>query len=470
MDTPARTPKAVFDRAHEIPDPAERQAYVNQACAGDAQLREKVEGLLRAYDQLDTKFLEKPAPAPVLTVDYQPTPTPPFTVDYKPDPAETIDLPPPDSPASPSADGPGAQIGPYRLLKQLGKGGMGTVYLAEQTQPVRRTVALKLISHEGGGGEIVARFEAERQALALMEHPNIARVLDAGTTPGEPGGVSPGRPYFVMELVQGPRITTYCDQNRLTPRERLGLFVPVCQAVQHAHQKGIIHRDLKPSNLLVGLYDGTAVPKVIDFGVAKALDQKLTEETLHTQAGAIIGTLQYMSPEQADGSPDVDTGSDVYALGAVLYELLTGTPPVDFSGLGKGAILGKLKRIRDLEPPKPSVRVLGSEQGPAIAEKRKTTPARLGKLLRGELDWIVLKCLEKDRARRYESASALARDVQRYLADEPVEATRRGRAPTRRCQVPSSRQRRKWSYTVLLGSGPCGTMSHWQSDRSWWNQ
>jgi serine/threonine protein kinase len=264
--------------ALQIEDPAERSAYLDQACAGEAGLRQRVEALLKAFEQAGS-FLQQPAGDPRVTPDAAP--------------------PEPSSNSNP-AEGIGTVIGPYKLLQQIGEGGMGTVFMAEQTQPVQRKVALKILKPGMDSRQVIARFEAERQALALMDHPNIARVLDAGTTEGEPGGVSPGRPYFVMELVKGVPITRYCDEHKLTPRERLELFIPVCQAVQHAHQKGIIHRDLKPSNMLIALYDGQPVPKVIDFGVAKATGPKLTEKTLFTEFGAVIGTLEYMSPEQAE--------------------------------------------------------------------------------------------------------------------------------------------------------------------------
>jgi tetratricopeptide (TPR) repeat protein len=294
---------------------------------------------------------------------------------------------------------------------------MGVVYMAEQDKPIRRRVALKLIKAGMDTDQVVARFEAERQALALMDHPNIARVLDAGAT-------ETGRPFFAMELVNGIPITEYCDQAQLTPRERLELFVPVCQAIQHAHQKGIIHRDIKPSNVLITMHDGKPVPKVIDFGVAKAISQLLTERTMFTQFGAAIGTLEYMSPEQAERSGlDIDTRSDVYSLGILLYELLTGTTPLERATLRQAGYAEILKRIKDEEPPRPSTRLSASGQSLAsIAARRRTEPAKLARLVRGELDWIVMRALEKDRTRRYETAAGLARDVERHLHDEPVEA------------------------------------------------
>ncbi|HEV3167146.1 MAG TPA: serine/threonine-protein kinase, partial [Isosphaeraceae bacterium] len=299
----------------------------------------------------------------------------------------------------------------------IGEGGMGTVYMAEQEKPVRRRVALKIIKPGMDTKQVVARFEAERQALALMDHQNIARVIDAGTTES-------GRPYFVMELVHGSPLTRYCDQAQLTARERLMLFVPVCQAIQHAHQKGIIHRDVKPSNVLVTLYDGKPVPKVIDFGVAKATAERLTERTMFTHYGSAVGTLEYMSPEQAEMSAlGVDTRSDIYSLGVLLYELLTGSTPLARATLREAGYTEILRRIKEEEPPKPSTRLLESRDALAsISAQRQTEPAKLTRLLRGELDWIVMKALEKDRTRRYETASAFARDIERYLAGDPVEA------------------------------------------------
>src|SRR5579864_4510267 len=310
----------------------------------------------------------------------------------------------------------GQTLGRYKLTEQIGEGGCGVVYVAEQTEPVRRRVALKIIKLGMDTKQVVARFEAERQALSMMDHPNIARVLDAGTTDS-------GRPFFVMELVHGVPITDFCDANKLNPRQRLELFVPVCQAIQHAHQKGIIHRDLKPGNILVTMYDDKPVPKVIDFGVAKAVEQRLTERTLFTQYGALIGTFEYMSPEQAEMNAfGVDTRSDVFALGVLLYELLTGTTPLERQRLREAALDELVRLIREEEPPRPSVRLSTSGELLKIAAARKTEPARLSKLVSGEIDWIVMKCLEKDRTRRYETASGLARDVERYLRDEAVEA------------------------------------------------
>jgi eukaryotic-like serine/threonine-protein kinase len=392
--------KSIFDEAAEIASPEARAAYLESACGGDANLRKLVDGLLVALDEAGG-FLE---PAPDGTsaglgsadVDSSAATEPP--------------------PIPPLAEGPGTMIGPYKLVQLIGEGGMGAVFMAVQEKPVRRKVALKIIKPGMDTRQVVARFEAERQALAMMDHPNIARVLDGGATES-------GRPFFVMELVKGTPITTFCDERRLTPRQRLELFVPVCQAIQHAHQKGIIHRDIKPSNVLIALYDDRPVPKVIDFGIAKATGPQLTEHSLMTDFGAVIGTPEYMSPEQASlNNLDIDTRSDVYALGVLLYELLTGTTPVDRRSLGRAAVLEVLRIVREVEPPRPSTRLSTLDILPSIAANRGTEPARLAGILRGELDWIVMKALEKDRARRYETANALVRDVQRHLADEVVEA------------------------------------------------
>ncbi len=392
--------ESVFFAALAKDDPVERAAYLNEACGADADLRRQVDRLLAAHPQVGS-FLQD---------DDAAHPSPRGGVGREVRGGATVD-------EVRASEPPGTQIGPYKLLQQIGEGGMGTVYMAEQTQPVQRKVALKIIKPGMDSRQVVARFEAERQALAMMDHVNIARVFDGGTT-------EQGRPYFVMELVHGVPITKYSDDNHLTPRERLELFVPVCQAIQHAHQKGIIHRDVKPSNVMVPLYDGKPVPKVIDFGVAKATEQKLTERTLFTQYGTMVGTLEYMSPEQAEMSAlGVDTRSDIYSLGVLLYELLTGSTPLTHKRMKEAAYAEILRMIKEEEPQKPSTRL--SDSGEALASisaQRKTEPAKLTKLVRGELDWIVMKTLEKDRGRRYETANGLAADVQRYLADEPVQA------------------------------------------------
>jgi serine/threonine protein kinase/tetratricopeptide (TPR) repeat protein len=382
VNEPSLPEESIFARALEIPSATERVAFLDRACGHDPALRAGVEALLRAHgrsgDLLDV-----------------------------PEDAVTAE--------QPARGGPDTLIGPYKLLEQIGEGGFGAVFMAEQIEPVRRRVALKVLKPGMDSRQVVARFEAERQALALMDHPNIARVLDGGQT-------AAGRPFFVMELVRGVPITQFCDHERLGVRERLILFADVCRAVQHAHQKGVIHRDLKPSNVLVTRHDDRAVVKVIDFGIAKALDQQLTDKTMFTGFGQMIGTPLYMSPEQAGLSGlDVDTRSDVYSLGVLLYELLTGTTPFERERM-RGVGYDEIRRIlREEEPPRPSTRL--STVGPAAvtaSEKRKSDPRRLRRLLRGDLDWVVMKCLEKDRARRYETASALAADVERYLAGEPV--------------------------------------------------
>jgi len=312
----------------------------------------------------------------------------------------------------------GQSIGPYKLLERLGEGGWGTVYVAEQQKPVRRRVALKVIKLGMDTRQVVARFEAERQALAMMDHPNIAKVLDAGAT-------ETGRPYFVMELVRGVKITKYCDLNKLSTAQRLDLFIMVCQAVQHAHQKGIIHRDLKPSNIMITLHDGVPVPKVIDFGIAKATEGRLTDATIYTQLQQFIGTPAYMSPEQAEMSGlDVDTRSDIYSLGVLLYELLTGRTPFDPKELTSLGVDAMRRVIREEDPPRPSTKLstLEADTLTATAKQRHTEAPHLIHGIRGDLDWIVMKCLEKDRTRRYETANALAADIRRHLSNEPIVA------------------------------------------------
>src|SRR5262245_57605494 len=376
----------LFLAALERP-PGERPAYLEAACGGDAVLRGQVEALLRAHDQPGA-FLSEAGP---------PTAA--------------------DATGPPAGGAAGAVIaGRYTLLQRLGEGGMGEVWVARQTEPVKRQVALKLIKAGMDSRAVLARFEAERQALARMDHPHIARVLDGGLTPDR-------RPFFVMELVNGLPLTRFCDEARLGIRARLELFVAVCQAVQHAHQKGVVHRDLKPANILVTLIDGHGVPKVIDFGVAKATAGRLTDETLSTQFGAVVGTLEYMAPEQAGfAGEDIDTRADIYSLGVILYELLTGLRPIDAQRLKQAAFTEMVRIIKEEEPSRPSTRLSTDASAPSLAALRQTEPRKLAALLRGELDWVVLRCLEKARDRRYETASGLARDVQRYLADEPVEA------------------------------------------------
>jgi tetratricopeptide (TPR) repeat protein/serine/threonine protein kinase len=377
---------SLFCGALERSSADERAGYLAAACGQDAELRERIEALLRAHEQAGGFLWDKSA------VD---------------DPRATVD--------DPISERPGTVIGPYKLMEQIGEGGMGLVFVAEQQQPVRRKVALKVIKPGMDTRQVVARFEAERQALALMDHPHIAKVFDGGTTDS-------GRPYFVMELVKGVPITEYCDQNRVPIRQRLELFVSVCQAVQHAHQKGIIHRDLKPSNVLVMSHDGTPVVKVIDFGVAKAIGQQLTDKTIYTQFAQMVGTPLYMSPEQAGmSSLDVDTRSDIYSLGVLLYELLTGTTPFDKERLREAGYDQMRRIICEEEPPKPSMRISTmGKVATTVSTQRQSEPRQLSKLIRGELDWIVMKAVEKDRNRRYDTTNGLAMDVQRYLNDEPV--------------------------------------------------
>jgi len=384
------TEESIFAAALAIGSPAERAAYLDRVC-GTPALRREVDALLAAHTA--SNALDRPPADLARTGAY-----------------ESEDDGPP-------AAAVGDRIGAYRLMEQIGEGGFGLVFVAEQSEPVRRKVALKVLKPGMDTKDVVARFEAERQALALMDHPNIARVLDAGSTPQ-------GRPYFVMELVRGVPITEYCDAQKLAPRERLALFVKVCQAVQHAHQKGVIHRDIKPSNVLVTAIDGAAVPKVIDFGVAKAVGQQLTEKTIYTRFAQMIGTPLYMSPEQAEMSGvDVDTRADVYALGVLLYELLTGTTPFDRDRFRKAGFDEIRRIIREEEPPRPSTRLSSlGDTLTSVSTRRGIDSSRLVGLMRGELDWVVMKALEKDRNRRYDSATSLAKDVERFLGGDAVEA------------------------------------------------
>jgi serine/threonine protein kinase/Flp pilus assembly protein TadD len=392
MNTPThQREEALYQQAMERTSPEEREAFLVNACAGDEALLGKLRDLLACdAEAANEEFL----PTVVTGADRR-----------------TV-------PARVESERPGAIVGPYKLREQIGEGGFGTVWVADQEQPVRRRVALKIIKLGMDTKEVIARFEQERQALALMDHPNIAKVLDAGTTEN-------GRPYFVMELVRGVKITEFCDDQQLPMAQRLALFITVCQAIQHAHQKGIIHRDLKPSNILVSLNDGKAVPKVIDFGIAKATQGRLTDATVYTQFEQMIGTPLYMSPEQAQmTSLDIDTRSDIYALGVLLYELVTGRTPIDTATMARAGMDEIRRLIREVDPPRPSARVktLGGEERTTMAKRRKVEPAKLTSSLSGDLDWIVMKCLEKDRARRYDTANGLALDLQRHLANEVVTA------------------------------------------------
>ncbi|MBI3416777.1 MAG: protein kinase [Verrucomicrobia bacterium] len=420
--------KEIFNAALEQPT-EQRATFLRDACQGDGELLRRVEELLQAYDG-SSKILA--------------------------DNATTVRQ------GTPLTETSGTIIGRYKLLQKIGEGGMGVVYMAEQTEPLTRKVALKIIKLGMDTRQVVARFEAERQALALMDHPNIAKVLDAGAT-------DTGRPYFVMELVRGVPITEYCDKNHLPTKPRLDLFMQVCHAVQSAHQKGIIHRDLKPSNILVTLNDGVPLPMVIDFGIAKATNQKLTEKTLFTNYASMIGTPAYMSPEQAEMSKlDVDTRTDIYALGVLLYELLTGTTPFPAKELLSMGY-GEMQRvIAEREPIRPSTRLstMVNEERTVVAKNRSLEASALGKLFSGDLDWIVMKCLEKDRTRRYETANGLAMDVKRHLSNEPVIA----RPPSAAYKLQKAWQRNKLAFTagaavaaaLVVGSG----VSTWQAIRA----
>ena len=397
--------KALFDAAKNVADPDARQALLDQTCNGNPALRTRIERLLAVQEPAEEFFIINQ-----VETDEVKVPRNALAVSPAGDAA---------SGAEPAfSEGPNAHIGRYKLLQRLGEGGCGVVYMAEQEVPVRRRVALKIIRLGMDTESVIARFGAERQALALMDHPNIAHVLDAGAT-------ETGRPYFVMELVRGSKITEYCNEHHLDTRQRLDLFIQVCHAIQHAHQKGVIHRDIKPSNILVSLHDGVAVPKVIDFGIAKATEGPLTNNTVFTAYGQFIGTPAYMSPEQAEMSGlDVDTRSDIYSLGVLLYELLTDRTPFDSKKLMQSGMEEMRRTLREKEPQRPSnlVTTLQKEELTVTALRRHVEPPKLVSLLKGDLDWIVMKTLEKDRSRRYETANGLAMDIQRYLNNEPVVA------------------------------------------------
>ena len=399
MNPALRQEEDIFDAARQFKDAAERTAFLDRACAGDLALRSRMEELLASLGEAEDFFADSSAAVQSMGGELRAMT------------GATAIKPSHEEPA-------GRRIGNYKLLERIGEGGCGVVYMAEQERPVRRRVALKIIKLGMDTKSVIARFEAERQALAMMDHPNIARVLEAGATEN-------GRPYFVMELVRGFKITEYCDANDLETRQRLDLFIQVCQAIQHAHQKGIIHRDIKPSNILVTLHDGVPVPKVIDFGIAKATETQLTEKTLFTAYAQIIGTPAYMSPEQAEMSGlDVDTRADIYGLGVLLYELLTGRTPFDAKQLLESGFDGMRRTLMEREPQKPSkiLTTLQNDELTATAKHRHVEPPRLISQLRGDLDWIVMKTLEKDRKRRYETANGLAMDIERYLNHEPIVA------------------------------------------------
>lgn len=394
----------IANEAREIWDSNARASFLKKACGGDEELLTRVRALLKAHDESDALRTWSDA-------EYSGEENPPSSGAARDDTTMMDD----GSVESPT-EREGDRIGRYKLLQQIGEGGFGVVFMAEQLEPVKRRVALKVIKLGMDTKQFVARFEAERQALAMMDHPNIAKALDAGAT-------VTGRPYFVMELVRGVRVTDFCNEAKFTLKERLELFTQICAAVQHAHQKGVIHRDIKPSNILITEQDGVGIPKVIDFGIAKAVDQQLTDKTLFTQFEQFLGTPAYTSPEQAGMSGvDVDTRSDIYSLGILLYELLTGAPPFDSKVLMSGGFDEMRRTIQEDEPARPSTRLGSTEQSrvSTVAAQRQTEAPHLFSQLQGDLDWIVMKAIEKDRSRRYETANGLALDVRRYLNNEPV--------------------------------------------------
>jgi serine/threonine protein kinase len=424
--------QSLFEAALAIPAGGERNAFLDSACEGDAALHRRMTRLLEAHGRSEDFFPSNASD--MLGADES-------------DPELLAAV------RSVAGEQPGQKVGRYKLLKQLGEGGCGVVYLAAQEEPVQRLVALKIIKLGMDTRNVIARFDAERQALALMDHPNIAKVLDAGAT-------ETGRPYFVMELVQGVKITSYCDENHLPPQQRLELFIQVCNAIQHAHQKGVIHRDIKPSNILVALHDGVAIPKVIDFGIAKAISGRLIDDPAVTLQGQFVGTPAYMSPEQAEMSGlDVDTRSDIYSLGVLLYELLTGHPPFDQKQLVEHGFDRMRQTLRETDPVRPSdlLTAMTKADLTLTAQLRCEEPPRLISSLKGDLDWIVMQALEKDRRRRYETASSLALDVRRYLNNEPVFA----RPPSRCYRIKKLIQRNKIAYasgaavvlSLLIGLG-----------------
>jgi serine/threonine protein kinase len=395
MTKPSPQEETLFDAARLLTSAGARKAFLDQACPSDPSLRERVKALLESEDEAD-KFFKDAVPRQVPVLEPQNNSSNEIYF----------------------SEGLDTRIGRYKLLQKIGEGGCGIVYMAEQEEPVRRRIALKIIKLGMDTKSVIARFEAERQALAMMDHPNIARVFDAGAT-------EIGRPYFVMELVRGVKITEYCDENHLDTRQRLHLFIQICHAIQHAHQKGIVHRDIKPSNILVTLHDGVPVPKVIDFGIAKATETSLTDKTLFTAFGQFIGTPAYMSPEQAELSGlDVDTRSDIYSLGVLLYELLTSKTPFDAKQLMQSGLDEMRRTLREREPQRPSTMLttLQGDELTATATRRHAEPPKLISLVSGDLDWIVMKALEKDRMRRYETGYCAA--PQPHLSSSKTDAAK----------------------------------------------